>query len=84
MQKLIDKNSECPNVSFGAIYVMNESLRRHVDWRADVDVLEFIPKSIKKYWVNFAKPKSAILACPPCMKTLATFRSLWITFFSAR
>lgn len=43
--------------------------------------------SLNKYYlylVNFANPKSAILALPLCKKTFATFKSRWITFFWAK
>lgn len=36
------------------------------------------------YFVNLAKPKSAIFALPLCKNTLATLRSLWITFLCAK
>jgi len=44
MQKFVDEHPECPNVSFRAIDVMNEALGRHVNRRADVDVLELFSK----------------------------------------
>jgi len=55
---------------------VDEALGGHVDRRADIDIFEFLPKSMLFYFVNLANPKSAILACPLCRKTLATFRSL--------
>lgn len=39
---------------------------------------------INNYNVNLANPKSAILAFPLCMNTLATLRSLCMTFCSAK
>jgi hypothetical protein len=44
MEQLINKNTESPNISLGAIDIVNESLRRHVYGRTDVDILELIPK----------------------------------------
>lgn len=43
MQEFIDEDPERPEICFGAIDVVDESLRGHVDWRTDVDVLEVIP-----------------------------------------
>ncbi len=40
MQKFIDEHSECPHICLGAVDVLDESLGRHVDGRADVDVFE--------------------------------------------
>lgn len=53
----------------------------HIDRRANIYVLKIFPLLIEKYLVNFAKPKSAILARPLCKNTLATFKSRCITFF---
>lgn len=84
MQKLKYQNSKGPNVSLRAVNVFDKALRRHVNGRANVDVLKFGSDLVKKYLVNLANPKSAILARPLCIKTLATFKSLWITFCSAK
>lgn len=76
MQKLKYQNSKGPNVSLRAVNVFDKALRRHVNGRANVDVLKFGSDLVKKYLVNLANPKSAILARPLCIKTLATFKSL--------
>ncbi len=60
---------------------MNKSLWGHIDRGANINILKIFPKLILKYLVNFAKPKSAILARPLCKNTLATFKSRCITFF---
>lgn len=44
MQKLINKHTEGPDICLGAIYVVDESLRRHIDGRTDIDIFEFFPK----------------------------------------
>lgn len=75
MEQLVDKHSEGPDISFGAVNVVNEAFRRHVDRRADVYILEFLSALMEEYFVNLAKPKSAILAWELCIKTFATLRS---------
>ena len=84
MQQFENENSEGPYIALRAINVVNEALRGHIDGRADIDVLELLPAYHKKYLVILAKPKSAIFAFPPLKKTLATFKSRWIMFLSAR
>ena len=43
VQKFVDHDSEGPNVGFGSVNVLDKSLWRHVNGRADVDILEFGP-----------------------------------------
>ena len=62
MKELINENSKGPNISLGAVYIMDKSLGRHVNRRTYVDIFEFLSVLIVVYFVNFAKPKSAILA----------------------
>lgn len=62
MKKLVDKNSKGPDISLGTIYIVNKSLGRHVDRRTYVDIFKFLSVLIGVYFVNLAKPKSAILA----------------------
>jgi hypothetical protein len=40
VQKFVDHESESPDVCFGSIQILAEALRRHVEWRPDVDVFE--------------------------------------------
>ena len=84
MEKLIDQNSKSPYISLGSINIIDEAFRRHIDGRPNVDVPKILSKSLFFYFVNLAKPKSAILARPLCKKTFATFKSRWITFFCER
>jgi hypothetical protein len=84
VQQLVDQHSEGPDIGLRTVDVVDEALGRHVDGRADVDVLELIPAFRGSYLVNLANPKSAILALLLWRKTLATLRSRWMTFFSAR
>jgi hypothetical protein len=76
MKKLVNEHAECPYVGLRAINIVDESFGGHIDRRAYIDVFEFFPISKHWYLVNLAKPKSAIFACPECIKTFATFRSL--------
>ena len=62
VQKFVDEDAKSPDVGFRSVDVVDEPLGRHVDRRADVNILEFFPESKKTYLVNLAKPKSAILA----------------------
>jgi hypothetical protein len=41
MQKLINHDTEGPNISFRTVDVFDKSLWRHVNGRADVDIFEF-------------------------------------------
>ena len=50
MEKFIDENSKRPDISLWPIDVIDESLRRHIDWRANVDIFEFGPG-------DFCEPK---------------------------
>jgi hypothetical protein len=84
MKQLVNEYSECPDVSLGAVYVIDEAFGGHIDGGADVDIFEFLSALLLNYFVNLANPKSAILALLLCRNTLATFKSLWMTFFSAK
>ena len=85
VQQLVHQNPEGPDVGFGAVVVVYQSLRGHVNGGSDIDVLETLSAVMDiGYLVNLANPKSAILALPLCRKMLATLRSRWMTFFSAR
>lgn len=84
MQKLIYENTKCPNIGFRSINIMNETFRRHINGRSNVDIFKILSNLFINYLVNFAKPKSAIFALPLCRKTLATFKSRCITFFCAK
>lgn len=48
MQQLIDEDSKSPNVSFWAIDIVDEALRRHVDGRPNVNIFEFGPGGFGK------------------------------------
>lgn len=41
MKQFIDEHPKGPDISFGTIDVLNQSLRGHVDGRAYIDILEF-------------------------------------------
>lgn len=79
MNQLIYEYSECPYISLWAVYVVDNSLWRHVQRRADANILKVSSKSVNGYVATFANPKSAILALPLWMKILAALMSLCIT-----
>ena len=62
MKQFVNENSKGPDIGFWTIYIMNESLGRHVYRGTYVDIFKFLSDLISLYFVNFAKPKSAILA----------------------
>ena len=43
MQQLVDKHPEGPDIGFGSVDVVDEALRRHIDGRPDVNILELFP-----------------------------------------
>ena len=43
MQQLVDKHAEGPDIGFGPVDVVDEALRRHIDGRPDVNILELFP-----------------------------------------
>lgn len=55
MQKFINHYSKGPHIRFGPIYVVPESLRRHINRGADVDILEFLSTLIKYVLGEFCK-----------------------------
>lgn len=40
MQNLVEENSKSPHVSFRPIPVIEQAFRRHIDWAADIDIIE--------------------------------------------
>ena len=81
---LINHNPKGPYVCLRPVDVVQDTLRRHVERRADVQILEIDPKYRHAYLEWSAKPKSAILATPLCMKILAILRSLCTIFLEAK
>jgi len=84
VKELINKKTKGPHIRFCAIDTMNEALRRHVVWRANVCIPEVFPLLILDYFENTANPKSAILTVDPLKNTLATLISLCTIFIDAR
>ncbi len=41
MKKLVNNNSQSPNISFWSILVVNQTLRTHVNGTTDIEVFEF-------------------------------------------
>lgn len=75
MQQLVNQHPKSPYICLGAVNIVDKTFRRHIDGRPNVNILEFLSILIIKYFVNLAKPKSAILALLLCINTLATLRS---------
>jgi hypothetical protein len=75
MKKFINNNSESPYVCLEAVAVVEETLRRHIEGRADVHVVEWLAEWKGKYLAWTANPKSAILAVPLVRNMLAVLRS---------
>lgn len=42
MVQFVDENAKCPNVTFGAVKVMNESFWAHVERASDMHIFEVV------------------------------------------
>lgn len=42
MEKLVNDDSKSPNICFGPVLVVNETLRAHVNGASNVEVFEFV------------------------------------------
>lgn len=57
MENFINEDSESPNVRLWTVYIIDKSLRTHIDWAANVDIFEAIPKITKVVPRPFCKAK---------------------------
>ena len=42
MKKLVNNNSESPDIRFWSVLIMNETLRTHINGASNVEVFEFV------------------------------------------
>lgn len=49
MQKLVDNDSKSPNISLLPVNIMNQTLRRHIEWRSNIQIFETLSLSVIYY-----------------------------------
>lgn len=82
MKKLKDKDSKCPNISFRSVNIMNEPFRSHIDWGANVDILEVLSMLIKNIPCEFCKSKISYFSPSIVQKNIRHFEiTMDHTFF---
>lgn len=83
MQQFKDENSECPNIGFRTINVMNKSLRSHINGRSNIDVFEIIPNLSIKLLRKLGEPKICNLSSPIMKENIGYLKiSMNDVFFS--
>lgn len=57
MQQLVNQHPKSPHIRLRSIYVVDESLRRHVNRRPDVNILKLLPSYHNILLGELSKPK---------------------------
>lgn len=64
MQEFKHHYTEGPNISLRTIHIFNQTLWRHVNGRADINILEFRPNSNNGLLDEFGKPEVCDFGLP--------------------
>lgn len=73
MQQFIDEHSKSPNISFRTINIIDETLRRHIDRRTNVNVFKFVPTSLKWILCEFCESKISDLCSAVMHEDICNF-----------
>lgn len=73
MQHLVDDQSECPNVSFRTVNIVNITLGRHVERRANIDIFELLSNIIRRLLGRNSKTEVCQLCRPLLQEDVGQF-----------